>query len=100
MCTIVTIVSLIFLGASKLFITEVLMEKENMSGMLFLTHSGLGQMNAYGIAFPHHKQLGTSLFHLSKSSFSEARRSVPTREPRNRPPWKRHTDARLMFGNL
>lgn len=46
MYTIVTIVSLIFLGASKLFITEVLMEKKNMSGRLLLTHSGLGQMNA------------------------------------------------------
>jgi hypothetical protein len=42
MCAIVTIVSLIFLGASKLFITEVLMEKKNMSGRLYLTHSGLG----------------------------------------------------------
>lgn len=52
MCTIVTIVSLIFLPASKLFITEVLMEKKNMSGRL--THSGLGQINAYGIAFQHH----------------------------------------------
>lgn len=33
---IVTIVSLIFLSASKLFITEMLMEKKNMSGRLFL----------------------------------------------------------------
>lgn len=54
MYTIVTIVSLIFFPASKLFITEVLMKKKNMSGRLFLTHSGLGQINAYGIAFQHH----------------------------------------------
>lgn len=44
MCTIVTIVSLVFLGASKLFITEVLIEKKSVSVRLFLTHSGLGQM--------------------------------------------------------
>lgn len=52
MCTIVTIVSLIFLSASKLFITEVLTEKKNMSGRLLLTHSGLGQINAYRGYFP------------------------------------------------
>lgn len=34
MCTMVTIVTLIFLSASKLFITGVLMEKKNMSGGL------------------------------------------------------------------
>lgn len=82
MCMVVTIVSLIFLSASKLFITEVLIEKKNMSGRLLLTHSGLGQINAYGIAFPHHKQLGAYLFHPRKPSFSKARNSVPTREPR------------------
>lgn len=98
MCTIVTIVSLIFLHASKLFITEVLMEKKNMSGGLFLTHSGLGQINAYGIAFPHRKQLGTYLFHRSKSSsFREGRKRVPTSEPRNPPG---HTNACLQFGDL
>lgn len=80
---VVTIVSLIFLGASKLFIMEVLIEKKNMSGRLLLTHSGLGQINAYGIAFPHHKQLGAYLFHPSKSSFSKARKSVPTGALRN-----------------
>lgn len=100
MCTIVTIVSLIFLGAPKLFITEVLMEKRNMSGGLFPTHSGLGQINAYGIAFPQHKQLGTYLFHPSKSSFSEARKSMPTREPWNQPLLIRHTHACLVLGNL
>lgn len=42
MCTIVTIVSLIFLNASKLFITEMLMEKKNMSGRLSHT-LGLGK---------------------------------------------------------
>lgn len=42
MCVIVTIVSLIFLYASKLFITEMLMEKKNMSGRLFLTYPGAG----------------------------------------------------------
>lgn len=41
MCTIVTIVTLISLRASKLFITRVLMEKNNMSGGLFLAFSGL-----------------------------------------------------------
>lgn len=41
MCTIVSIVTLIFLNASKLFIIRVLMEKNNMSGGLFLTLSGL-----------------------------------------------------------
>lgn len=40
MRTMVTIVTLIFLRASKLFITGVLMEKKNMSGGLFLTLSG------------------------------------------------------------
>lgn len=79
---VVTIVSLIFLGASKLFITEVLIEKKNMSGGLFRTHPGLGRMNAYGIAFLHHRQLGASLFHPSKSSFSKASKCVPTRAPR------------------
>lgn len=44
MCMVVTIVSLIFLSASKLFITEVLIEKKTASVKLFLTHSGLGQM--------------------------------------------------------
>lgn len=100
MCMVVTVVSLIFLGASKLFITEVLIEKKNMSGRLFLTHSGLGQINAYGIAFLHHKQLGAYLFHPSKSSFSKARKSVPTREPCNGPAVDPHTDACLVFGNL
>ena len=31
------ILSLIFLSASKLFITEMLMEKKNISGRLYLT---------------------------------------------------------------
>lgn len=96
---VVTIVSLIFLGASKLFITEVLIEKKNMSGRLLLTHSGLGQINAYGIAFPHHKQLGAYLFHPSKPSFSKARKSVPTREPGNDRLWTGPPDTCLVFGN-
>lgn len=41
MCTIISIVTFIFLSASKLFITRVLMEKNNMPGGLFLTLSGL-----------------------------------------------------------
>lgn len=44
MCTVVTIVSLILLSASQLFITEALIEKKTASVKLFLTHSGLGQM--------------------------------------------------------
>lgn len=62
MCAMVTIVTLIFLSASKLFITGVLMGKENMSGSLFLTLSGLEQINAYGIRLSI-PQLGTSLSH-------------------------------------
>lgn len=44
MCTVVTIVSLILLSASKLFITEVLIEEKTASVKLFVTHSRLGQM--------------------------------------------------------
>lgn len=49
MCTIVTIVSLIFLHASKLFITEVLMEKKNMSGGSFSHTLGLGKLMLMGL---------------------------------------------------
>lgn len=40
MRTVVTIVTLIFLRAPKLFITGVLMGKKNMSGRLFLILAG------------------------------------------------------------
>ena len=79
MCRIVTIVSLIFLGASKQFITEVLMEKQNTS--VRLSHILWAQTNVYGIAFPRHKQLGTYFRRPSKSSFHKARESVPTESP-------------------
>lgn len=79
MCTIVTIVSLIFLNASKLFITEMLMEKKNMSGRLSHT-LGLGKRMLTGNGFQHHKQLGTYLLHHSNPAFSKARKSLPTGE--------------------
>lgn len=79
MCTIVTIVSLIFLNASKLFITEMLMEKKNMLGRLSHT-LGLGKRTLMGNGFQHRKQLGTYLLHRSNPSFSKARKSVPTGE--------------------
>ena len=42
-----------------------------MPGRLFLTHSGLRQINACGTAFPHHKQLETYITSPQQIGFQQ-----------------------------